>query len=640
MLPLVLACVTQVSAVVSPIEVDGTLCHPTRLVVKLADMRATSGLEGVRVVRTFPKIRYAVVEVPAGTLRSARKFLMQKPGIERVDYDRAARPAYEPNDAMWSEMWHSKTIKADLAWDVTFGSNNVIVGVMDTGVNHAHEDLAANMWTNAGEVAGNGLDDDGNGYLDDIYGYDFANNDGAPNDVHGHGTACAGLVAAIQDNTVGVTGVAPRAKIMGLKSATDAGWFYDSANIAAYLYGEEMGAKIISCSFFSDRVSQGEMDAIDYIWSRGVLPVVAAGNSASIYPYYPGGYENVLCVAATAEDDSRAGFSNFGTWVDVAAPGVALRTTTTGGGYTTGFGGTSGATPQVAGLAALLMGSNPNLTNAQTRSIIEDTATALTWDFSTYGMINCEQAAKVALGLATQVSKSPIVRYMTPYVISTQMGLGGRREYPARIYGRGFELPRVVQIRAGIRNLTITRQSRNCVEFKMPSGTESIAVLVDGVVVKSYSRFSTNGTTYAMVEASAKGGGWVTGGFTETARADSINMVCTPQSDGVIRLDGTFRKVVTPGAGMRLQIRRNYTSTSGGTERIYLYDWSSGSFPYGSFTLLSTLPITTTPGTNLINVPQPWRYLDEDGTMYLRIDTTDTSANSVLNLDQVLILQR
>lgn len=640
MLPLVFACVTQVSTAAQPIEVDGMLCHPSRLLVKLNDIENVAPVEGYRIVRTYPQIRYAVVEVQPGTLKVVRDKLRTRAGIERVDYDRAARPAYEPNDALWPDMWHARTIKAHLAWDVTFGSNNVVVAIMDTGVNHAHPDLAANMWTNPEEIAGNGIDDDGNGYIDDVYGADFAYNDGVPNDVHGHGTACAGLAAAIQDNTIGVTGVAPRAKIMGLKSATDEGWFYDSANIGAYLYAADKGADIISCSFFSDRVSQAEMDAVNYMYGQGVLPVVAAGNAASVYPYYPGGYDKVLCVAATDQNDARAGFSNFGTWVDVASPGVSLRTTTTGGDYTNGFGGTSGATPQVAGLAALIKGANPNLTNSQIRAIIEDTATDLSWDFSQYGLINCEQAVKVALGLAQQIGKSSVAKYMTPYVVANSAGLGGRRSVPTRIYGRGFEAPHVVQVKYLGKSLPLLSQTRNYVEFMMPAGSETISVVVDGTTIKNFFRFSAQNTAYTLIEASANNGGWVTGGFTETARADGSNMVCTQQSNGVIRLDGTFRKVQTIGAGMKLQIRRNYTTTSGGTEKIYLYNWTSASFPYGSYTLLSTLPAVIAPGTTSVSVPEPWRYVDEDGTMYFRIETTGTSANSTLNIDQALILQR
>lgn len=642
MLPLALLAVAQLpgKTMDHPIDVGGMLCHPTRLLVKLRNVEDTAGLHDVQIRQAFPQIRYVVVEVPAGQLTVFRDSLRTRHGVERVDYDRAARAAYEPNDPMWPDMWHARTIKAHLAWDLTFGSANVVVGVMDTGVNVAHPDLQANVWINTAEIPGNGIDDDGNGRIDDVNGFDFYYNDGNPNDVHGHGTACAGLVAAIQDNNIGVTGVAPRAKIMALKSSTDDGYFYDSANIGAYLYAEQMGADIISCSFFSDRVSQAEMDAVDYIWSRGVLPVVAAGNASTIYPYYPGAYESVLAVAATDQNDNKAGFSNHGSWVDVAAPGVSLRTTTVSD-YTSGFGGTSGATPQVAGLAALLKGANPNLTHQELRTIIEDTATSLSWDFSNYGLINSQQAARVALGLDELLPRTPIVRYMTPYVATGRAGMMGGGEFPARIYGRGFEAPREVRVRVGTKNARILAQTRNYVDFMLPTGSDAVSVYVNNVLIRSMSRYTTiHGTAYPLIEASARAGGNVTGGFGEAARADGVSLECTQQSDGLIRLDGTFRRVQTFGAGMKLQIRRHYSGTTGGTEKIYLYNWSSASLPYGTFTKISELPVLTAPGTNLIDVPQPWRYVDEDGTMYLRIDTSGTTSGAKLHLDQVMILQR
>ncbi|MEQ1932556.1 MAG: S8 family peptidase, partial [Fimbriimonadaceae bacterium] len=419
-----------------PIEIEGMLCHPNRLMVKVDSMETAHELteRGYRLTKSFPKINWVVVETDPSQLRATRSSLSLEPGVKLVAFDRAAVPTYTPNDAKWVDMWHARTIKADLAWDISFGNvQSVTVAIIDTGVNTAHPDLAANLWRNKAETAGNSIDDDGNGYVDDINGYDFAYNDPIPNDVNGHGTACAGLAAAVQDNTIGVTGVAPKAKIMCLKASIDSGYFYDSNNVGAYLYALDNGAKVISCSFFSDRVSQIERDAIDALWAGGVLPVVAAGNDNSVVPFYPAAYEKSLAVAATDQNDNRAGFSNFGSWVDVACPGVALRSTTAAGGYTDGFGGTSGACPQVAGLAALLLGAVPGTTNADLRACIEDTATALTTDFSKDGLINCQKAMQTLKGLLLPAVKSPKVNYMTPVIAA----VGSGQFMNARLYGRG-----------------------------------------------------------------------------------------------------------------------------------------------------------------------------------------------------------
>jgi hypothetical protein len=562
------------------------------------------------------------------------------PGISRVEYDRAARPAYTPNDPKWPDMWHARTIKADLAWDLSFGSNAITVAVIDTGLN-PHEDLNANMWVNPGEIAGNSVDDDGNGYVDDINGYDFAYGDPIPNDVNGHGTACAGLTAAVQDNALGVTGVAPRAKLMGLKAAIDSGYFYDSANIGCYMYAQEMGAKVLTCSFFSDRVSQAERDAIDYVWSQGVLPVVAAGNASSVVPFYPGAYENVIGVAATDQGDARAGFSNFGSWVDVACPGVSLRTTSAGGGYTDGFGGTSGATPQVAGLCALIWGQMPNLTNAQVRSIVEDTASQLTADPSNYGLINAQKAIRVAMGLDTHLAKTSLVRYITPVQWGQQIGLGLKKGRPARVHGRGFQLPNVVTIRDGGVPLPILAQTRDYVDFRLAPGNGAITVHVNGVLKKTVNRPKLTASMWPLIEVSTQGGAVTSGGFDQGLANDSNLITCTRRSDGYILLEGTFRRVTAFGNPMKLVLTRHYTGSTVGTEKVYLYDWSSASYPYGSFRLINStaLPQTATQSTFTVN--DPWKYIDPEGTVYIRIETSnDVSAGVLLRLDQAQLRDR
>ncbi len=556
-----------------------------------------------------------------------------------------------PDDTSFSVLYalnntgqSSGTLDADIdapeAWDITTGSNTIVIAVLDTGIDLTHPDLAANIWTNPGEIPGDGIDNDANGYIDDVNGYDFGYNDGTPNDVNGHGSACSGLVAAVQDNTIGVTGVAPRARIMCLKASTDAGYFYDSANIGCYLYAQQMGAKVLSCSFFSDRVSQAERDAIDYVWGHGVLPVVAAGNASTVTPYYPGAYENVLSVAATDQSNNKAGFSNYGSWVDVASPGVSLRTTNSAGGYTQGFGGTSGATPQVAGLAALIWGAKPTLTNAQVRSIIEDTATFLSWDFSNYGLVDCQAAAKVALGLMTQPMKPVAVRYMTPLIHGQTVGLGSPRPRLARLYGRGFQAPNTVRIELAGAPLQIVTQTRDWVDFMLPLGKGTLSVYVNNSLRKSFTRPANTATTWVLTEAASTGSGVVTGGFEQAINADSWFVTVTRQSDGTILLDGNFRRVTTMGNAMKLFLRRHYTGTTAGTEKVYLYDWSSASYPYGNWVQFSTLPVPQTPAISTLTINQPWKYIDPEGTVYLRIVASETTDGAVMNLDQAQLRDR
>lgn len=624
---------TQTMAMM-PIALDGMLCHPRRLMVKVDDIARTGELanRGFRVIRSFDRIGWAVIEANPGELQKTRRDITGLPGVMRVDLDRAAVPAYTPNDPKWPDMWHAKKIKADLAWDVSFGSSTAVVAIMDTGVNTDHEDLEPNIWINLDEIPGNSIDDDGNGYVDDINGYDFPYDDPIPNDVHGHGTACAGLASAVMDNNKGVVGVGSRARIMCLKAAEDNGYFYDSNNVAAYLYAADNGANVVSGSFFSDRVSQSERDAIDQIWSQGVLPVIAAGNDNSVIPYYPGAYENVLSVAATNENDDKAGFSNYGSWVDVAAPGVNLRSTSAGGGYTDGFGGTSGATPQVAGLAALIFGEIPSATNESVRRTIEDSATILGTDFSNYGRVDCEQAIKLALGLAQVPRKASKVRYITPLVAE----VGSGQYMTVRMYGRGFEAPHIVKIVNAGRYLPIYQQTRDWVDFGLPNGWSSLAVLVDGVKIAGIARPKTGNTTYTLVEACTKNGGTLTGGFIQGSAQDSTYITVTKQSSGLIRMEGTLRRLPSTSNTMVLRFARLYTGTINGTETVSLYDWSSGSYPYGNWvTLKTTNPVPRTNTVLFVNVPDASRFVDPEGTMYFRVDANGTATNGKLLVDML-----
>lgn len=311
-----------------------------------------------------------------------------------VDYsepDFLMRPGRVPNDTDFSSLWHlsntaqpGKDIDAPAAWDVRTDAADVIVAVLDTGVRHTHEDLAANMWVNPGEVAGDGIDNDGNGYIDDIHGIDELDNDGDPNDISGHGTHCAGLIGAVGNNGKGITGVAwSGIKLMGLRFIGETGSISD--NIRCIDYAIANGAKVINASYGyagtpSNVGSFSEAAAIHRAQEAGVLFVAAAGNDGTdndAVPFYPASYTeyiqrtrplrsypltNIISVGATDRNDNKAGFSNYGaTSVDLMAPGVEMRSTRSGSdsSYQTGQ-GTSFAAPVVSGAAAMLVASNPD----------------------------------------------------------------------------------------------------------------------------------------------------------------------------------------------------------------------------------------------------------------------------------------
>lgn len=621
-----------------PVMIGDEPCHPRRLLVKV-EGKASTPLEvaKVRVLREFEEIGWVVVETPSNDLAAARERLARLPGVVRVQFDRAARAAYEPNDPMFPDMWHYRNLHVPEAWDLEKGRSSVVVAVIDTGVRVDHEDLAANIWRNPGEIPGNGVDDDHNGYIDDVNGYDFAYGDGDPNDVHGHGTACAGLVAAVQDNALGVTGVAPRCRVMALKAATDAGYFYDSANIGAYLYAANMGAKVLSMSFYSDQVSAAERDALNYAWAHGVLPVAAAGNDSTVYSFYPGAYENVLAVAATIQNDNKASFSDHGAWVDVAAPGVSLRSTSRSGGYTVGFGGTSGACPQVAGIAALLFSAKPGATPNEVRVAIEDSATLLNQppygEFSNYGLANARLALERLLGLSPPVPKPPLVRWINAF------GPGSpRARWTARIYGRGFlDGKATVTVRG--RAARILERRRDYLDVALDD-SGPIQVYVGKGLVAGINPPSGYRASWPLAEASTpEGGASLVGGFAESLAADGRTINVTRRADGRIVVHGTFRRV-SGAENLKLVVRSAYAGTATGTEEVQLYDWSSASYPYGAFVTLGSGDLPTTPTTKTYTAGPMAKYCDDEGTVYFRIVTSDNLASgATLALDQVLLVR-
>lgn len=641
LLPLVAASFMPTSE--SPILVQGMECHPRRLLVKLRPDQpaATMRWRGAKLKKNLQEIRWTIVEAPTGKLQQTKAALEQVPSVEQVCFDRVARPAYTPNDPMWPDQWSAFTMKADLAWDLSLGANSAIVAVIDTGVNVGHPDLQANIWVNSDEIPGNNIDDDSNGYIDDVNGYDFAYNDPDPNDVYGHGTPCAGIVGAVGDNGIGMSGIAPRARIMPLKACGDDGYFYDSMTAPAYLYAANNGARVLSMSYFSDRVSPIERDGIEYCWSHNVLPVAAAGNSSSVVPYYPGAYDHVLAVAAITQSSNKAGFSNYGAWVDVAAGGTGLVATAVGGGYTTGFGGTSGATPHIAGLAALLIGANSSATNAQVRAAIEDTASAVNQapfgEYCNYGIANA-QAAMVAILGSPAPPRTPVVRYLSMLGYQpNEINYNSDEFLVARIYGRGFQSPNTVTVEALGQPLPVLAQTRDYVEIEyLPPLQNPLQIRVNGNLVSSLTMPLAYRICYPMSEASTPSAS-TTGGFLETLAADSAFVRCTRQNDGTIFAQTTFHKVQVSNQ-MFLRLRRRYTSTNANSiESIRIYDWSSASYPYGNYVDLSVGAPPTAYSTVDLPLPNPARFLDDERTVYVMITTENMPSGSELRIDEMAI---
>ncbi len=264
-----------------------------------------------------------------------------------------------PTDPLYPGQYFYPLMQAPAAWDLTRGDPSVVVAVVDNGCDIEHPDISANIWTNPGEIPDNGLDDDGNGFVDDVNGWDFQDGDNDPNPAEGtqnsHGTHTSGLVAALMNNGRGVVGMAPSCTLMPVRAGEGGSIYY---GIEGIIYAAHNGADIISLSWGGPGSSSYEQDVISDAQLQGALIIAAAGNESSSVPHYPAGYDGVMSVANTSPNDELFEQSNYGTWIDVCAPGVSVLSLVPDGyGLSTG---TSMSTPLVAGIAALIKSFHPD----------------------------------------------------------------------------------------------------------------------------------------------------------------------------------------------------------------------------------------------------------------------------------------
>ena len=374
----------------SPVTAPAASFAPDRVLVRFRSgasaaaekqARSSAGATLVRSYRLVPGLELLKV-APVHAAPSALAAIARDPEVLYATRDVAYHVQSIPDDPLFEDQWGMESIGAPEAWEHSTGSSSVTVAVLDTGITLNHPDLEANIWTNP--------DPGRYGYADDLHGWNFVANDNDPSDDYGHGTHVAGIIGAVGNNGIGVAGVNWSVSVMPLKICNGEGICYLSDEIAALEYAVEHGAKVANASFGGDYGGEkAEEEAIAAAGKAGLLYVAAAGNDASnddSEPFYPASYplENIVSVAATTRSGGLASFSDYGPKsVDLGAPGQEILSTLPTSGplsSSTGYGylsGTSMATPQVTGAAALLWSEHPSWTMQQVRARLLSTARPL-----------------------------------------------------------------------------------------------------------------------------------------------------------------------------------------------------------------------------------------------------------------------
>lgn len=410
--------------------------HPDRLLVKfkagalsaasatkvLSDLGATAST-----TKVLSRLGVQIVTLPSTLSTEEATKILQERDSSIVE---ASSPDFEVqidsvNDPRYGEQWalhnpNDADIDMPEAWSILPASrSDVLTMVIDTGVDYTHQDLSAQMWRNPGEIAGNGVDDDNNGYVDDVYGIDTVNNDADPMDDHGHGTHCAGVIGATTNNADGMAGIAVT-KIAACKFLSARGGGSISGALECMEYAVQIGAQITSNSWGGGGASNAFREALRAAEDAGMLFIAAAGNSNSDNdqrPHYPSSYalDSVISVAATDNQDRRSSFSCYGRHsVDLGAPGSDILSTIPGragreGGYAS-WSGTSMATPQVAGVAALIWSVAPRLSWREVRAAIllgADPLASLEGKTVTGGRLNAHRSVELSLGVPSWVRLAP-----------------------------------------------------------------------------------------------------------------------------------------------------------------------------------------------------------------------------------------
>lgn len=396
-----LLCTGLVSASAAP-EFTTLLLKPRAHVSETA-LAALLAAHGARETDRIPAINLRLLRVPAPAAERVLQSLAARDEIDYIEPDAVAHAIATPDDPHFGSQWHLGKIQAPLAWDITTGDSRVIISVIDSGVNAGHPDLAGRVLT----------------------GYDFVNNDNDAHDDNGHGTAVAGVAAAATHNALGVAGLTWSSPVLPVKVLGADGSGAYSNIIKGITFSADSGARIINLSLGGTSSSKALQDAVTYAWNKSAVLIAAAGNNGNNTPVYPAACTHVVAVSATDSKDARPSWSNYGSYVELSAPGVSILTTHSATGYAH-HNGTSFSSPVAAGVAALVASISPAASNAQIVDILlknADDIGAAGYDvYYGHGRVNAARAVAAARQAFAADTTAPSAYFGSPATGATVSG--------------------------------------------------------------------------------------------------------------------------------------------------------------------------------------------------------------------------
>ncbi|HXI42732.1 MAG TPA: Ig-like domain-containing protein [Bryobacteraceae bacterium] len=507
---------------------------------------------GARVHHRIDQIGVAVLEVPEQALDAVTKALESSGRFTFIERDFVAHGMATPNDPDFSQQWHLGKIQAASAWGLTTGSATIPIAILDSGADPTHPDLAPKLLPGWNFVTGTSNTAD-NGALG------------------GHGTAVSGAAAAVTNNLTGVAGVGWNNTVLPLV-VLDSTNYASYSNIASAInYAADHGARIISISIAGPTASSTLQSAVDYAWSKGAVIFAAAGNSGTSTPVYPAACNNVLAISATEPTDTLASFSDYGTWIDLSAPGDSILTTEKGGGYWSCY-GTSLATPIAAAVGALALSANPSLTASQLVSLLEQNSDDLgTPGYDQYfgwGRVNAYKAVLAAKSLiSTADTTPPTVNISAPSPTATVVGT-------VSVQGTATDNVGVMKIELDVDGTAVGTASSSPFSFSWNSTTASNSS--HSLAVKAYDAANNVGSAVVMVN--------VSNALPDTT-PPTVN-ISAPTSGATVAGTISVQGTATDNVGVtKIELDVDGAAVATATASPFSFSWNSTAKPNGSHTL-------------------------------------------------------